>query len=215
MNSAKGFDMMMVRLGNRKETSLRADLVDELNAKIAERERGKFLPWFLETRHSESLTVGQEYLDLPDDFLREAEDGIVKLTHPDTGASKELKKVYVEDLERVYMDADPDWPEGYAIYGNRFYFAPAPNAAYVINFRYYRKSVVVTDSANETATDWFGNAFNYISYDTLADVAANLLQDDEMAMKFRTLAAEARRELFEYSESRQHVNADYHIGGMN
>lgn len=210
MNNSEVLDVMISRLGNRKNFP-REELLRELNLKIEEKERGSFLPWFLESVHEVTITPPASYIELPADFLREFEGGQLELVTAAGYTTYPVKRPY-EVITQTYKDyVEAGVPGAYAIYAGRLYLAPRPDVEYLVSLPYIRRSTTVLDD-NSQVTDWLANAFNFIIYATLVDVAANNLKDDNSATKFANLANSAFVELYKYHESRQHTNADYNIG---
>lgn len=210
MNNSEALDLMIKRLGNRKNFP-REELLMELNLKIKEKERGSFLPWFLEATHEVEIVPPASYIELPADFLREFEGGQLELVTAAGYTTYPVKRSYevITQTYKDYVEAGP--PGAYAIYGGRLYLAPRPDTTYLVSLPYLRKSAEVVDDATEVS-DWLAEAFNFITYAALMDIAANNLKDDNSAQKFSGLANAAFVELYKYHESRQHTNADYNIG---
>ena len=210
MNNSDVLDSMLQRLGNRRNFS-RETLLIELNAKIAEVERGSFLPWFLEGLWEEALNIGTRSLTVPADFLQEVEGGKLELVAASGRFFYPEKRPY-----EVTQAAWQNYPEGgepcvYSLWAGKVHFAPEPTAAYSFSLPYYKQTPEVTDTATPV-TSWLANAYNFIVYQTLVDISANNLKDNESAATFSNLANSAYARLYKYNEARQHTNRDYNIG---
>jgi hypothetical protein len=210
MNNSDVLDSMLQRLGNRRNFS-RETLLIELNAKIAELERGSFLPWFLEGIWETTLSVGTRSLDVPADFLQEIENGKLELVSASGRFLYPKKRPY-----EVVQAAWQNYPEGgepfvYALWADQVHFGPEPSSAYQLILPYFKKTLEVTDTATPVSS-WLAEAYNFIVYQTLVDISANNLKDNESAMTFSNLANSAYARLYKYNEARQHTNRDYNIG---
>ena len=211
MTNSQFLNLLIERLGARRNFS-RPLLLLEINAKIEEFERGSFCPWFLEAKWEEVIPAGERSIALPEDFLKEVEDGILELV---SEASQVLypKKRPIEILQQI-RQAQPEGgtPSHYAIWAGELHLAPTPLSTFAITLPYFKMTAPVEDNAGNV-TSWLKEAKNFISYIVLTDVSANELKDDASAAKFKALASEAYARLYKYNESRQHINADYQIGG--
>jgi hypothetical protein len=209
MNNSQVLDLMIQRMGNRKNFS-RDTLLLEMNSKIQELEVGSFLPWFLEGMWEEA-GVDVPSLSLPEDFLQEVEDGKLELVS-EVGKFIYPKKRPFEKVQEVWQV----YPEGgepriYAIWGGQLHLAPRPVAPYVLSLPYFKQTPEVADGEEEV-TSWLKHALNFITYATLVDVSSNNLRDTEAANRFSSLAGKAYSTLYRHNEARQHTNADYNIG---
>ena len=210
MNNSDVLDSMLQRLGNRRNFS-RETLLIELNAKIAELERGSFLPWFLEGLWETTLSAGTRSLAVPTDFLQEVENGKLELVTA-TGRCLYPKKRPFEVVQAAWQNyPDGGEPFVYALWAGAVHFAPTPMANYSFSLPYFKKTGEIADTATPVS-NWLANAYNFIVYQTLVDVSANNLKDNESAVTFSNLANSAYARLYKYNEARQHTNRDYNIG---
>src|SRR3972149_2630820 len=76
MTGSQILGLLMARLGNRTDPTLRANALLELVLfQQTKLERGPVLPWFLLlTDQSLTLTANQRHINLPTGFLRECDD---------------------------------------------------------------------------------------------------------------------------------------------
>lgn len=199
---------MMDRLGSRSALVLRGKVLYELNEKIRQYDSAALLPWFNESRITGNFVAAQDYIAVPSNFVREVEEGEFKVKTLD-GVWKKIFKVSLEKLEAETENAIPAFPEGYAIYGDRFYFGPIPDAAYEYKFPVYIRTNVILDNNSAVTNPWLLEFYNLMTFETLDIVARVHVQSDELANKFRQPLAEARDSFVRTVEARKHANMDY------
>lgn len=202
-------DLILNRLTRPGSPALRPNVLVELNECVKRLERGAIKPWFLEYRHTGSFTPGQDYIDLPADFLEEVEEGQFKFRDSSNTWHK-LTKVDHEFLEAETEDLDPGLPQGYALFGDRFYLGPAPLADYAYKFQYHRRTGSIPDTAVEATNRWLLEFPDLLTFDTAVRVARTYMQGTEGVLA--RLEPEQRRAHSEFLiavESRKHVNRDY------
>jgi hypothetical protein len=216
MLNSEVLDLMMARLGDRRAPLLRARLLIELNQKIRELEKGAVIPWFLETRYEGVTVIDQDSITVPTNFLREVEDGRFRVQNIG-GAWKPLKKIPLERLERLaegwdceeQIPPENSIPLVYSLNGNRFYFAPTPDAVYPLRVQIYTRSTAIADTAVEVTNSWLLEYFNYTTLSALSIVANLHAQSMEVAQKIDKELKLAADSFWRDVEARQHVNMDY------
>lgn len=179
LNSAV-IDTMLERLGKRRAPALRASCLSELNLAIRELERGAVKPWFLQELATGTLTANVDYLDQPLNFLIETEDGTFEVQHPDEGW-KELTKVPFDKIRKETANEDAAFPEGYALWGSKFYFGPKPLLGYNYRFDYYKRTTAIADNNVECTNSWVNEFFDYTTSKALIVLARDHIQNDRMA----------------------------------
>jgi hypothetical protein len=206
VTNSQVIDNMMKRLGNRQAAPLRAQLVWELNRKIDELETAPTLPWFLEKEFVFSTVPQQASYDLPDDFLREFEEGALMfyfegaLLHKCTKSAK-------EDLDYI-----SEYPEvTYTLFGEKLIISPMPDVVYDCSLEYYAGSTEIADSTSPVENVWLKNAYGWASFAALEVVASFHIQDQDMALRFAAEARRAQDAVWRMHEARQHTNRDYKI----
>src|SRR5580765_4952032 len=149
----------MDRLGRRKSTDLRENVVTELNILKATLELGATLPWWLENGDTlGNLTVGTSGFLLPTNYIREAEGSAVRLLDPDDLVTETYPaKMDFEVVQRQTINGIYDLPQIYAIFGGKIFFAPIPNKTYGVASPGYLRTDDIVDNAN-TTEGWFLNA---------------------------------------------------------
>jgi hypothetical protein len=87
-------------------------------------------------------------------------------------------------IDQLFGGRDPKKPEVFAVVGEEFRFAPAPNQSYNAKMTYYKKPDVLSDS---NQTNWFmTNAPDALLYGSLIE-AAPFLMDDARLTTWGTL----------------------------
>ena len=139
------------RLGNRTDLN---DAI-QLEMKLAQQntlERLQRLPWFLLSDFSWTVTVpGEQKIQIPNDFLREARDGTLWVKSTDDEWLMVTKKEfdYLSSLYGSYVPSDGERASHYALSGKYFYLFPTPNTGYEVRMRYFQKDTVMTTGTDE------------------------------------------------------------------
>jgi hypothetical protein len=205
---ADWIQLLMNRLGQRTGTTLRAKVVDEINASIEEIEKGSFLPWFLETENTEVTVASTRTIALPTGFLREIENRSIQILDGDSKWQL-LKKLRIEDLDSQFRNASEGRPTRYALSGLNIFVGRTPNDVYTIDFPYMKATTAITDSGAAATNPWLTNAHNWILSHAGVTVASLQLQNQKLAGVFGSVAARARQELMNSHEAREHTNHQY------
>lgn len=204
LNSAI-FDLMMKRLGNRQASLIRLACVTEINESIRNLERGPIKPWFLEDTVEDTMVAEQGYIDHPDDFLQEVEEGVFEiLTTEDKWI--EIPKVTRDKLRTETKNCDPAFPEAYAIWGNTFLLGPTPDLAYEYRFDYLKRTGDIEDNNSEATNPWVVEFSSLIIYDALVRVARDHIQSDRMATNFTLERKQAWDSFMREVEARRVTN---------
>ena len=215
MTPKKGIDILMRRLGNRKDPKLREAILDEMNVVANSLERRPFLPWFLEkTAEDLILPEGAHSLTLPEDFLVEMEDDSVFLLK-DNIVHSAPTKVDRQDLKKMYPQQSATMPRYYALFGNKFLFGNPSDKEYTVHLTYLAGSRVIETSEDEDEYRWLTEAGEYFITEVGAIIADTHIQNPDMAQRFAQRAAGLRTELYRLHEARQHTNRDYSLGEGN
>jgi len=211
MTNKELLDLMMQRLGNRTAPGLRPRVLNELNEKIRQLEFGETLPWFLEDRWDDSTVANSDSVNLPSDFLREYEEGRFKIrdTTVTPNAWKPLVKVSLEKLEEETDNADAQLPAGYAIFGEKVYFGPVPNAVYSFKLPYYKRTDPITDNTAAITNKWLLNFFNFVTLEVIDMMAKMHTRDEKLVSLIAPQLIAARENFWRACEARVHVNRDY------
>lgn len=202
-------NLIALRIGNRED--LAAAIVAEMQLAQALRmeEAGAFVPWFLETEMTTTVTTpGDERILLPSDFLIESEEQ--SLWRYDAAADQplfEMKKDSYDVLVQKYPV--PGIPVAYALSANYFLLKPTPDTEYTIKMRYYAKDTVLTSNIENK---WLKYAPDLMIAVVGGVMATQYLQNQALAAIFQTEEAMARQRLWTKHEARQHVGRTYSMG---
>lgn len=186
MTGTQILDLLMSRLGNKTEASLRATCLLEMQLlQETQLEGGPTLPWFtIEGDYSLTLVSGQRHVVLPADFIRQVDDGEKPVLYYPTDGTDAIplpKMAYDEALSH-YGHTATGAPEAYALRGDRIMFFPLPDAAYTVKIDYHKRQSAPTDTAAENA--WMKWASDLVIAGTGEVICAQHLQDPELAQVF-------------------------------
>lgn len=212
MDNAAILDLMVKRLGNRPNH--RNDCLEELREVINGAENGTFLPWFLEHEWSDTLAMEETYRTAPGDFLREVEEGSLRIYDPNSPETLlyKPKKLDISELRDRFDNCEPGLVKAYALHAGRIYWGPKPNLEYPFTLSYYQSATAIDDDSSQLSTKWVGEGRQWIVYQALDNVANFHAQNEKMALRFRGLWQTAKRELFNAHIARQNVNREGYLG---
>jgi hypothetical protein len=208
MLNSRMFDLIMARLGGRRDAGLRALCVEEMNEKIKQLEDGAVKPWFMEDLLTDTMTIDQNYIVLPENFKQEVEEGRFRI-QVDGKWKRCSRKVDYDTLRDHTENCASAMPEGYALFGNRIYVGPAPNLAYPWRLEAYVSSTPVVDDAQEITNPWAKHYFNLITLATIEVIAQFHIQSAAIMAKTEGPLKAAYDTFWRSVEARQHVNLDY------
>ena len=165
MTRDEAVDLMMKRLGNWTDTSLRDDIIAEMvQAQETVLEGDVFRPWFLVSEESSIVTtIGDERVALPADFLGLWDFiGLFRYDSTLDDPYVEMNRDDWDDIKSYFNYADK--PTHWDIGGNYLLMRPVADAAYPLRFWYIAKGASLAgtygDAANienvwlEWASDW-------------------------------------------------------------
>ncbi len=211
---AEILDLGMSRLGKRSSTTLRADLLLELQSTVDEPNNGEFLPWFLETSGVVSISSSTGVGALPSIFLREAED-VKPYYTADDGTRKYLhKRLYGELLGAE----DETSPKYYSIYQSSMYVRAYPESNLIVNLSYYSNDSATGSIITDSGTDadghlWLFHAKNWVLNQACSMVAGEILGNQKKAQSLMARAMATKAQVYKFHEARIHQNQDYSMGG--
>lgn len=212
MNNAQFLDRVMDRLGRRKSTDLRANVVLELQIKKAEYETGATLPWWLESIPTLGPTTqGLSGFTLPTNLIREMEDGAVRVLDPDDGTEYYPRKKSYSDVQAQTVAGVLGPPQIYAIFGDSIYFAPLMAKAYTFIIPGYYSSPDLTDDTS-ALTGWYKYAPQLMLCGVVAVVAETPLQNYNLSNLYRQREVDQKAILWRSIEARLNANRDVEIG---
>lgn len=211
-------NLIILRMG--KRTDLRAQVEAELvnvQENVIELERN-FRPWFLLQEDWDDLAIasGNDYAELPSDFLAEYEKGFAYLENADGQILAEaMVKWDIDKLRSRFTDSDEvalqGEPTHYALVGSRMYVRPVPDRNVTIKLRMYAKQAKIRPDTAEThpilanASDWLMNQAG-------AYVAESVQHRDALNL-FETRARIARNRVMGETIEREYANAAPVKGG--
>lgn len=197
------------RMGNRQD--LEGPIKTEF--KLVQRsilEGAEFKPWFaLGEFASAPLTVDDNRLPVPADFLREAEEGA--LYYIGDNAEHALAKRDLDELRRAFKGASKGPPEFYALAGDYFRIFPWPDKLYRMRLMYYRSQPLCEEPSDTNA--WLTYAFDVC----VAEVGLKMGSynvDDKKLKEFAQERSTAWRRLMVEHEARDHTNREYQKGSI-
>jgi len=204
-------DIIMKRLGNNTDTSLRDDIINEM-AFVQETilEGGEFKPWFMLSEVSSvNGSASEERLALPSDFLMEYEQGA--LYRYDTSADNpwvELVKDDIDRLRALYSETE-DKPLYYALAGDYFLLKPTPDAVYTYKMRYYKTQTSLAGTYGDAANvenAWLKHASDWFIGEVGAIIASQYLQSEVLAQRFMEQAAKGKLRVRTQHYAREEAN---------
>jgi len=180
-------------------------------------EAGPTKPWFLVSEDSYiRLTVNEQRLILPTDFLQETDMAVLRYVPDDLTASAEvdLVKDDYDQLRSAYLDTDTGTietgaPEAYALLGEYFRIFPTPDDAYLIHQIYYKYDTVL----DTNVTNGWLTYFPYLLIGKAGWQIASALRDSVAASTFRQMEQEGRLLLASQTYDREFSNRDMQMGG--
>ena len=211
MTNSEFYDYILKRVRRDGDTVVRADVILEVTRLMQSWEKGSFHPWFLETVASGLVTVADtQTISEPTDYGLLIEDTDVFVVDED-GDDNTLERGYHENLENKYANEDAGLPKTYDFFGGLIYFGPVPDAVYTIKLKYYANSTVPPDDNDPVTNPWVLNAEDYCITAAAERIVRYYLKNSKLAGELKLDLALLRKELFNYSESRKHVDMNYEV----
>ena len=178
----------------RSGTSLNTTITAALDLAQRQMEGGAQLPWFLISEvATATATIGDERLELPNNFLREVEEEGALFVYYDAGdGENEWKPLVKRDndyLRSLYSDsvADRGRPVYYALVGNYFKLYPIPDIAYPMRMLYYKADTLFS---NLTAQELTANQWSTWAPDVILAMAGTHLANRFRDAKAKQLMAQ-------------------------
>lgn len=214
MTGAQALNLLMARLGNRTNTTLRANCLLEMNlVQSATLEGGPLLPWFLITTDATlALSVGVRELTLPTNFLRELDEGgRIEIKNSDLEWKTMTKGEYQELLVHWEEETTSELPLDYALLGTQIAVFPLPEVASPIRMRYLGTGATIADDAVETV--WLKYAADLVIAETGIIVASKHVREDPQKVKeFRDDRDKAYARLLAANTARAEANLNRRMG---
>lgn len=215
MNVQSALNLLMARLGNRTETSLRANCLLEMQlVQETKLEGGPELPFFITSETISTVTPSdgiERRVEVPDDFLREIEEDALYIVEDDGSETALVKGNYDDLVEEYGSDGTGDKPLKYALVGNYFELFPIPLVERVLKMRCYLREDPPADTAN-SENAWFKWIPDLIIAETGLVVATLHLQDVELQAIFTGLINDARDRFGRLSTAREEAGRSRTMG---
>ena len=210
-------DLIMKRLGNRNNATLRNDIINEM-AYVQEQllEATYPLPWFLIQKDDTLVTVADtETVALPAGFLDMWEDG--GLAYVDSDG--EICKLVREDYDIIRKKAQGNAtgaPEYYDIVGANIYFQRIPNDAYNLELWMYQRDTLITGEygdASNLENSWLREAADWLMGEVGMIIAGQQLVGDKVYPFFEKQAARGREQLLRRITAREENSKERFMEG--
>jgi len=167
---------------------------------------GVFWPNFLVSEISTNTsTIDEPRLDLPDDFLVEYDEGALFLLQD--GEWICLQKDQFDLLRKEYSSSSQ--PEYYAQVGDYFYLFPVPNGQYTLKLLYYQAAAELT---SDIENRWLKYAQNLMLSALGYVMASQYLYDQQLASSFAQQQQKAAFQLYSKEISQEQANTDPVMG---
>lgn len=207
--------LVAARLGFRTDLNDTIDLELQLVQAEELEDDNEFKPWFLFTDYTDATfvtTPGQDYVQLPEDFLLQIEDTFLYFQEPEaTGTEFPWSPVRANLLAEVMaQDEVGGVPSFVTVQGSRLYIRPTPQEVYTLRLFYYRADTALTGDITNL---WLTHAVEWMISSTAAKIADAYLQDEATAQRQYNAAAKARKRIWLQSESRMNTGLDLIKGG--
>ena len=204
-------DEVVRLLGFRLES--REDLAERIHAEMdfvqtTILEEHEWLPWFLESELAEaSTTPGEWRVPVPEDFLIEMEPASLWIVDAE-GVRHELIKKDMDVATRIAPGTG--LPKYYSLQGDYFYFAPVPDAAYLLQMLYYAQDTRM--SLANVETKWLKYAADLVIACVGREVAEKHIQNDALAASFANDIGPAWARLLNKQQARIEINQSRSMG---
>lgn len=181
-------DIMMKRLGNSNDISLRDDIITEMvQAQATVLEGDVLKPWFLVSEEaSNATTAGEERVPLPVDFMSLWEEiGLYRYDAALDDPYVEMCRADWEDIKQAlnYSDKPTHWDIG----GQYLLMRPLADAAYPLRFWYIARGVSLAGVYGDVVTNienvWLEWAADWLIGETGSVIAEQYLQMTDQRVK--------------------------------
>ena len=194
-------------------TNLEAPIAAELREAQRQLQRGRTLPyWLLEEDASLNFVAGTQYVPLPEDFLREADDGTpryVPSSMPDSAFF--LEKSDFNNAYQTFRVGERGYGKMYVVRRSTFWVFPIPIEDYTVTWTYYASEAFL--QAGNDENEWSKRVPNLL----MGIAGLKLARDTregagDAVTRFAEMRSEGWRELLGDTLDREIVNRDYHMG---
>lgn len=204
MDRSAAVSIIKGRLARWNDTVLTDYIVTELQAAQQRAEMHAPLPWFLLTESTyTTTTIDDERVELPSDFLREAEEDAFWIEDED-GNDVLLRKDDYYAIKQRWPDSGR--PRRYALVGRYLRLRPLPDAAYTVRMIYYGKDALLT---TDVENKWLEHAPEVLIAEAGYIIAARYVRNDAAAQEFKMDLARAWKEVEIMNQARLDANRIY------
>lgn len=209
MTRDEGVNLIKLQLGYRQTGDAEIVLFMQLAQSVLESAPTK--PWFMTSeRASVLMTVNDERVPVPDDFIQELDmEGLMYIPDDTTIAPIPLRKDGYDVLQANYSGAENGPPEAYALLGDYFRFFPPPDAAYTVRMIYIQQLATFTTSIENGWLKWAP----LLLLGTTLDFMTTPLRDQAAKAQAKDWITVGSTLLYTQNESREHANQEYQMGG--
>lgn len=215
MNKGDAVQEVAYRLGNRTDLDTRIGaMMDQVQENFLE--KGTVLPWFLLSEDSTKSTVAsEERVAIPGDFLREYEGGALwvydsSLTKPWVKLEKHPHDMLRDMLgQQLTLEGKP---RAYSLSSDYFRLAPIPDAAYILQMKYYKKDTLPSTLADNETNLWLTNASEMVLSWTAVKMARQLQSNSKLRDMLQKDLDIASQVFWRDAEARLHSNMRYVMG---
>lgn len=209
MTRDEAVDLIAARLGNRGDT-FDAQIVTEMQTAQIKMEELPELPWFLLYNDTSLTTAANtKTLALPSGFLLEDDFSEMFVIASD-GSYHKVKKGDYSTLRGSAFFNSASRPERFALQGSTLYFFPTPDAAYSLEWFYYKADTTL--SAGSTENAWLTYAPGVLIAQTGIQLA-RYLRDPAGVSIFNAEYNEAIARMWTRHEARRQAALDAFLGG--
>lgn len=185
-------------------TVLDDHIVAEMKAYQEVLETAAFLPWFLvKESSSTTLTVSDDRLVLPSDFLRETEADALWITDSD-GNEHKLDKDDYDEIRALYPASS--LPKAYDLVGDYLRVRPIPDAAYTVKMIYFGRALPLDDNIEN---GWLKHASGLMIAGTGYVIASQYVKNKDAAAAFAKQEQRAHAGLLTADQARKDANREY------
>ena len=214
MTRDEAITLIKQRLQRENDTAITARIQSEIIlAQEMRLEGNAWLPWFLLSENlTANTTASEERLPVPNNFLREAEEGALWRYDPDSSEIPwvELTKDDYDFLLNKYPNEDA--PVAYALSNEYFRLKPTPDAVYTMRMKcYLRDDPLTSDIENK----WLANAADWLIAEVSEKIARQHLRNIKLADSIKGEIIEAKNRVYVVHEARMHANRKYSMGGVD
>ena len=193
--------------------TLDTEIVTNLQFAQTNLEAAPTKPWFLVSEDTyATLTADEERLAIPDNFLEEVEDAVVKYRPDDWPDEPEvdLTKDQYDVLRRNFAEEEAGPPQAYALLGNYFRIFPLPDDTYTIRLIYYKRDTTLDTNVEN---GWLKHVPLLLLGSAGLLIAGGPIRDKTAYDLFTNWVATGTKLLLSQNVAREMANMTMQVGG--